>query len=288
MNLSPSSFYCDGATNHIQAYQDATLEGMNLADVDLAASTTDVTDADGTEIAAPAFAPDGTIDLSGISPVTHPSIDVSVHLVLRNSNDFTAGNQPHVVVSYVGDPPQVCFQTTVAAACTVTGVTDTANGTDATGTFTSNTVRLAVAPGTACAPHVTVNKEICASTDNVDCGPGGAGPWVKQTPVGLLGLLLAHPRWRITVTNTGQGAASGVRLNDSVEPSCVTAAGTFDLAPGAGKQVFCSTSILVSLLPLTNTASATFLPANSPPGTSPTTTASSSAVACSLLCLLRN
>lgn len=119
---------------------------------------------------------------------------MSVHLVLRNSDDVTSGNQPHVVVSFTGDPPQVCFQTTAAAACTATSVTDTANGTDATGTFTSGTVRLAVAPGAACQPNVVVDKEICASDDNVDCGPGGAGPWVKQTPAGLLGLLLAHPR----------------------------------------------------------------------------------------------
>jgi hypothetical protein len=256
--------------------------------VDLASSTADVTDPDGTVISHPAFAPDGSVDLSGISVTQHPGIVVTVHLVLRNSADFANGNQPHVVVSFVGDPPQVCFQTTVAAACTATAVTDTATGTDATGEFTSNTVRLGVAPGAGCQPDVTVNKEICASYDDVDCGPGGAGPWVKQTPVGLLGLLLAHPRWRITITNTGPVAAAGVRISDHVEPSCVTAAGTFDLAPGASRQVFCSTSVLVSLLPLTNTASATFVPAGSPAGTEPTTTAGSSAVACSLLCLLRN
>lgn len=287
VTLAPSGFYCDGGTNHIHGYTDARLEGINLANVDLGASTTDVTDAGGTEIAAPAFAPDGTIDLSGISVTQHPSIDVTVHLVLRNENDFTGGNQPHLVVAFNGDPPQLCFQTTVAGTCTVTSVTDTANGTDTTGAFTSNTVTARVAPGAGCQPNVTVNKEICASNDDVDCGPGGAGPWVKQTPVGLLGLLLAHPRWRITVTDNGPVGITGARINDGVEPSCSTAAGTFDLAAGASKQVFCSTSILVSLLPLTNTASATFTPANSPQGTNPTTTAGSSAVACSLLCILR-
>jgi hypothetical protein len=286
VSLTPSGFYCDGATNHVQSYADATLEGLNLADVDLGASTADVTDIDGTEIASPVFAPDGTLDLSGISATQHPSIDVSVHLVLNNGNDFAGGNQPHVVVSFLGDPPQVCFETTVAAPCTVTGVTDTANGTDTTGTFTSNTVRLGVAPGANCTPNVTVNKEICASNDNADCGPGGAGPWVKQAPVGLLGILLAHPRWRITVTNNGPVDVTGVRINDSVEPTCATTAGTFGLTAGSRKQVFCSTQILLSLLPLTNTASASFVPANSPPGTGPTTTASSSAVACSLLCQL--
>jgi hypothetical protein len=286
VSLTPSSFYCDGASGHVQSYQNAKLENMNLADVDLTASTVDVTDTDGTLIATPSFAPDGTVDLSGISPAAHPGIVVTVHLVLNNSNDFTGGNQPHVVVAFVGDPPQVCFQTTVTPTCTTTGLSDTATGTDATGDLTSNTVHVAVAPGASCQPHVTIDKEICSSHDDRDCGPGGPGPWVKRTPVGLLGLLLAHPHWRITITDQGPVDITGVTVHDGAEPSCVTAAGTFDLAAGASKQVFCSTSILVSLLPLTNTASASYTPANSPSGTPPSTTQGSSAVACSLLCIL--
>jgi hypothetical protein len=89
------------------------------------------------------------------------------------------------------------------------------------------------------------------------------------------------------VTNTGPVDIANVRINDQVEPTCTSAAGTFALAAGASRQVFCSTSILLSLLPLTNTASATFVPVNSPTGTKPTTTAGSSAIACSLLCALR-
>jgi hypothetical protein len=109
---------------------------------------------------------------------------------------------------------------------------------------------------------------------------------VKKAPVGLLGLLFAHPHWRITITNVGAVGISNAKVNDAAEPSCATAAGTFTLAAGASKQVFCDTSILVSLLPMTNKASVTYVPANSPPGTPPTTTEFSSAVACSLLCIL--
>jgi hypothetical protein len=65
----------------------------------------------------------------------------------------------------------------------------TATGSDTTGDLTSNTVNLPITPGSACTPHVTVNKEICSSTLGSKCGPGGSGPWVKQTPGGLLGLL---------------------------------------------------------------------------------------------------
>jgi hypothetical protein len=284
VSLAPTSFYCDGASGHVQGYQNATLEGVNLANVDLATSTTDVTDTDGTHIASPPFAPDGTVDLSGISPAAHPGIVVTVHLVLNNSNDFASGHQPHLVVAFRGDPPQVCFHTTVAASCTATGVSDTATGVDATGTLTSNTVHLAVAPGTDCQPQVTIDKEICSSSRAADCGPGGPGPWVKRAPVGVLGLLLANPHWRITVTDAGPVDITGVQIHDGAEPTCGGA--PFDVAAGSSKQVFCSTSILLSLLPLTNTASATYTPANSPAGTPVSNTGGSSAVACSLLCLL--
>ncbi|HEY0501567.1 MAG TPA: hypothetical protein VGD48_37870 [Kutzneria sp.] len=283
VTLTPSAFYCDGGSDHIHSYTDARLENMNLANVDLAASTADVSDAGGSVFAHPTFAPDGTLDLSGISPAAHPGITVSAHLVLNNSNDFTGGNQPHLVVAFNGDAPQICFRTTVSPTCGVTGVTDTATGTDATGPLTSNTVSLRVAPGSGCQPTVTVNKEICASAHDSDCGPGGPGPWVKHATPGLLGLLLAHPHWRITVTDTGPVGITDVTVNDSAESSCRSAAGTFDLAAGQSKQVYCSTQLLVSLLPFTNTASATYTPVNSPDGTPASRTTGSSAVACSLL-----
>ncbi len=284
--LHPAAFYCDGAAGHVQGYRDARLENIDMSNVDLSASTVEVRDTGGGPIAAPGLASDGTVDLSGISVAAHPDITVTASLVLDNAGDFTGGNHPTMVLSYDGDAPQVCFRTTVATACTATGVTNTATGTDTAGEFTSNAVNLGVAPGTGCLPNVSVNKEICGSHHDQDCGPGGPGPWVKQAPVGILGVLLAHPHWRITVTNAGPVAITGARLQDGVEPSCVTAAGTFDLAAGASKQVYCSTSILLSLLPLTNTASVKYTPANSPAGTPPTTSAGSSARACSLLCVL--
>ncbi|MEV6609370.1 hypothetical protein [Kutzneria sp. NPDC051319] len=283
VTLTPSSFYCDGGTNHIHGYTDARLENMNLTNVNLAVSTADVSDVNGSVFAHPSFAADGSLDLSGISPAAHPAITVSAHLVLNNSNDFTGGNQPHLVVSFSGDAPQICFRTTVSSTCTVSGVTDTATGSDATGPLTSNTVSLRVAPGSGCQPNVSVNKEICASAHDSDCGPGGPGPWVKHATPGLLGLLLAHPHWRITVTDAGPVGITGATVNDSAESSCRSAAGTFDLAAGQSKQVYCSTQLLISLLPFTNTASASYVPVNSPDGTPPSRTSGSSAVACNLL-----
>ncbi len=283
VTLRPADFACDGGTGHVQGYTRARLTDIDIAHVDLTASRVLVTDPDGTPVPVPGPAPDGTVDLSGVDAAAHPALTVTAQLVLTGTGDFTPDNHPALVVEYRGDPPQICFRTTVAAACTTTAVTNTASGSDATGALTSNTVTTAVAPGAGCRPDVTVEKEICGSGNWHDCGPDGAGPWAKTSPVGLLGLLgTAH--WRITVSNAGPVDAASVTVNDAVTPGCRKAAGTFTLPAGATRRVYCDSFLLA--LPLKNTASASFVPANSPPGTSPTTTAPSAAVACSLLCIL--
>ncbi len=283
VTLRPAAFYCDGASGHVQAYTQARLVDIDPAHIDLPASRVTVSDPDGAVLAEPPLTSSGTVDLTGISATDHPALTVTVQLVLTATGDFSTTTHPALVVGFQGDAPQVCLRTVVTADCATTRLSDTATGTDATGPLTSNTVTVAVAPGAACRPVVTVNKEVCASDHPGACDPGGPGPWAKTSPVGLL-RLLGTVHWRITVANAGPVAASGVRVNDAVTPSCRTAAGTFDLAAGASRQVYCDAFLLA--LPLKNTASATFVPAGSPPGTLPTTTAPSSAVACSLLCIL--
>jgi hypothetical protein len=252
--------------------------------VDFAASRVTVVDQGGVVVPTPGFAPDGSVDLSGISAAAHPSITVTTSLVLTSAADFGGGNQPQLVVDYAGDAPQLCFRTTIAADCAVASVANTATGTDPTGAFTSNTVTLPVAPGAACTPTVVVQKEICTSATASKCGPGGAGPWAKQAPVGLLGLLNATAYWRITVTNQGPVGITAGQVVDSVETSCQT--GPFTLAAGTSKQVYCSTYALLSLFPITNRAKVGYLPVNAAPSTPPTYTDWSSAKACSLLCIL--
>jgi uncharacterized repeat protein (TIGR01451 family) len=283
VSMTPGAFYCDNGP-HSQTYKSARLQNINVANVDLPNSTIRVTNPAGDVLAAPPFNPDGSIDLSGISALAEPTIIVTATLVLFNTNDFAGGNQPSMVVEFTGDAPQVCFRTTLSSACTVTSVSNTGTGTDPSGAMTSNTVTVGIAPGSGCQPQVTVNKEICASTRAADCAPGGPGPWVKRTPVGLLGLLgTAH--WRITVTNSGPVDAVNMTVNDQAVPGCSAAAGTFTLAAGASKVVHCSSLLLV--LPITNTASSSYVAAGSPPGTLPSTSAPSSATACGLiLCLL--
>ena len=202
---------------------------------------------------------------------------------LTDTSDFGGGQHPALTASFQGDDPQICLRTVITADCATSQVADTATGSDATGALSSNTVTVQVRPGAACQPHVSVNKEICAGTSWHACGPGGSGPWVKSSPVGLL-QVLGTAYWRITVTNAGPVDATGVTVNDPTTPSCSHEAGTFTLAAGAGRQVYCDSFLLA--LPVKNTATASFTAANSPDGTHPTTTQPSSAVACSLLCIL--
>ncbi|MFC8448803.1 hypothetical protein [Kitasatospora sp. NPDC057223] len=283
VTLKPADFYCDGAPGHVQGYTQARLTDIDLANVDLAASRVIVTDPDGSTVATPALSPAGTVDLSAVSVTAHPAITVTAQLVLNGAGDFTPDNHPTLVVEYRGDAPQLCFRTTVTTDCATAQISNTATGTDATGALTSNTVTVPVAPGAGCRPQVTVNKEICASDNPHNCGPGGPGPWAKTSPVGLL-RLLGTAYWRITVSNAGPVDAAAVSVNDAVTPSCRSAAGTFTLASGSSRQVYCNSFLLA--LPMKNTASASFVAANSPAGTAPTTSTPSSAVACSLLCIL--
>ncbi|MFI9011580.1 hypothetical protein ACIGNX_30525 [Actinosynnema sp. NPDC053489] len=285
VTLTPGDFYCDGATNHVRGYGSARLVGVTPGNVDLGASRVTVVDQDGATVATPGFAPDGSVDLSGISPTAHPSVTVTTTLVLTSGADFGGGNQPRLVVDFTGDPPQVCLRTTIAADCAVADVANTATGVDATGSFSSNTVTVPVAPGAACKPVVTADKEICASKTASRCGPGGSGPWVKKATVGTLGVLNATAYWRITVTNQGPVAVTDARVVDYEEPACEAAAGTFSLQPGETRHFYCSTYALLTLFPLTNEAKASYVPRNSPAGTPPSYSAWSSAVACGLLCL---
>ncbi|MET9232110.1 hypothetical protein [Lentzea sp. NPDC003310] len=276
VSLTPSQFYCDGKP-HTTTYTKARLVGVTPANVNFAASTVTAVDGGGNPVATPGFAPDGTVDLTG---VTAPTLTLTTTLVLNSAADFGGGNQPSLSVEFSGDAPQVCFRTTIAADCAVTSVANTGNGTDSTGAFASNTVTRQVAPGSACQPNVVVNKEICGSYTPSHCKAGGAGPWVKEAPVGVLGLLFATAYWRVTVTNNGPIPIADAHVVDDVEPSCQ--AGPFSLQPGESKVVYCSTYALLSLFPLTNKAKAKYTPVN---GTK-TYSEWSAAKACSLLCAL--
>ncbi|MFJ5118392.1 hypothetical protein [Kitasatospora sp. NPDC088548] len=202
--------------------------------------------------------------------------------------------------------------TTCTATYTVTQadinagkVTNTATATGTTpsgGTVTSPPSTTTV---TASVPSLSILKEVCLSDSPTNCAPGGPGPWGKEVTLyrGDNGATACgqdkchddcgtdkcgdksqkvcdHDKctayWRITVANTSGVDITGITINDQQEVSCIVAAGTFNLAAGQTKQFYCSSSITGDTI---NTATASFVPPNSPQGTPPVTTPPSSAIA---------
>ncbi|HYS40220.1 MAG TPA: hypothetical protein VEO01_31775, partial [Pseudonocardiaceae bacterium] len=102
------------------------------------------------------------------------------------------------------------------------------------------------------------------------CGPDGSGPWRAEQAIASG----ATAYWRITVANTGSVAVTAT-LRDTVEPGCVTAAGTFDLPAGASRDVFCATANVTDRM--TNIALAAFRPAGADPESEPLSTGPASA-----------
>ncbi|MFJ2775532.1 hypothetical protein [Kitasatospora sp. NPDC087315] len=269
--LNPAQFYCDGKTGHVTSYGTVSLADIDPTTVNFAASSVTVKDSSGNVLGTFPFNPTtGTADISSI-PVSTSPITVDSNISLLNGSSFTPTNHPMTVVSFVGDPPQVCFDTTVGTDCSITSVSNQA--TSVTGTLpavTSNTVTFQVTPGAGCQPAMTVLKEVCTSSNPADCQSGGIGPWASSASVPSGGTAY----WRITATNTGQVNLTGITLNDGVAPSCVTAAGTFSLAAGASTQFYCSSPGITAST--TNVVTATFPP---PGGGQPITTPPSSATA---------
>ncbi|MFH8472899.1 hypothetical protein [Streptomyces sp. NPDC018000] len=272
--VDPSQYYCDEQNGHVKSYSTVSLGGIDPKTVRFADSSVVVKDSSGKTLGTFPFDPASrTADISSI-PTTVGPITVSTRVALESTSSFTPTNQPQVIVSWDGDAPQMCFRTEPVSDCAVTSVHNQATlVTGSLAPVASNRVSFHVAPGEKCLPKAKVVKEICTSTDKAACGKDGAGPWTSSTTVPWGGTAY----WRITVTNTGPVAITGATLDDQREASCVKAAGTFDLAVGKSTHFFCSTSNITK--DTTNTVTASFVPADSPPGTKPITTAPSSATA---------
>ncbi|MFF2957237.1 hypothetical protein ACFVVU_38605, partial [Kitasatospora sp. NPDC057965] len=234
--INPSAYYCDGATGHVRSYGTVSLFNIDPTTVDFVNSTVTVLTAGGTPIGTFPFDPaTGTADISSV-PIADQPIQVIGNIDLVNGSSFTPGNQPLMQVTFVGDAPQICYETKVTPDCSVTSISNEAYAVTNGGIpVTSNIVTFEVTPGPECAPKLEINKEICTSANAADCVSGGPGPWAKNATLVPGGTAY----WRITVTNTSAVPITGITLTDSVSPSCVTAAGTFDLAVGASHQVFC-------------------------------------------------
>ncbi|MGW4383029.1 DUF7507 domain-containing protein [Kitasatospora sp. NPDC004531] len=234
-SLNPAAFYCDGATGHVRSYGEVSLLGVDPSTVDFTQSTVTVLAADGSTVGTFPFDPGSeTADISTV-PIADSPIQVVANITLIGGGSFPPGSNPRMQVTFVGDAPQICFETTVGTDCSVTAVFNQATAvTDGQTPVASNTVTLQVEPGPDCTPMVKIVKEVCASTNPGDCGPGGPGPWGSTTTIPPGGTAY----WRITVSNAGPSDVSGVTLTDPVSPSCA-AGGPFDLPAGTDHQIFC-------------------------------------------------
>jgi uncharacterized repeat protein (TIGR01451 family) len=109
---------------------------------------------------------------------------------------------------------------------------------------------------------ISILKQVCGSVVASDCGVGGAGPWVSSAviPSGNTAY------WKITVTNTGQIALTGVSISDPLVPGCTGTSGSTPLAVGASASVYCSSPDITA--DFLNVATAVFTGQNGPPPSS--------------------
>ncbi|MBT2544950.1 hypothetical protein J7E99_30665 [Streptomyces sp. ISL-44] len=159
--INPFEYYCDGQTGHVQSYGTVTLANIDPNTVDYANSSVTVRDANNNLVGTFPFNPaTQSADISSI-PVTTAPISVVGDIVLLDNTSFTPNNQPVMQVNFVGDPPQVCFQTTVSDDCAVTSVSNNATAvTNGLGPVTSNTVTIQVTPSGVCLPvDLAIDKQ---------------------------------------------------------------------------------------------------------------------------------
>lgn len=158
--INPFDYYCDGQLGHVDSYGTVTLANIDPSTVDYANSSVTIRDSNSNVLGTFPFNPaTQSADISSI-PVTTAPIQVEIDVALLNDSSFTPNNQPVAQVNFVGDPPQMCFQTVVSDDCAVTSVVDQATATTDGVTATSNTVTLQVTASGVCLPvDLEVDKE---------------------------------------------------------------------------------------------------------------------------------
>ncbi|MGN6125325.1 MAG: LPXTG cell wall anchor domain-containing protein, partial [Humibacter sp.] len=140
VQISPSSYYCDGKAGHVSSWGDVTLAGMTASDYSSAKLT--LTDVNGNNVPGwvdVPFPSSGaqSIDISSI-PVSGTTAILTAHVTIAGSTNSAAMSNAQLKMNWVGDPIQVCYQTTVAAVpCLTTGsVSNTATAVTTAGTTT--------------------------------------------------------------------------------------------------------------------------------------------------------
>jgi hypothetical protein len=246
LTLDPSAFYCDGGEGHVQGYDSVSLEDIDLSTVNFATSSVTVRDGDGNELGTFPFDPvTGEADISSI-PVTTSPIEATLDIALIDGSSFTETNHPRAVLSFVGDAPQMCFQTTVAADCTALEVSN-----QATATYTP-------AGGTAIpatSPLVTFTVTGASSSANATHGSA------YGVDARALGVPLLNKIGNVGTADPGGPANAARRILSAAVPGVVnlgviTTGSNSSLAPPPSTSMATSEIANVNLLGGAVTASA--------------------------------
>ncbi len=157
VTVQPVDYYCGTGSGAFRAWNQLTLSGLPAGSYTGAVMS--LTDADGNPVAGftnVVLAGTTPLDISSI-PVTAPTNQLTAQVTLHSATAAVTTGQ--VSLSWQGDPPQMCFQTTVPpVACGQTAtVANTANvvtdasasggGSDAPGGNSSGTAQFTVTPG---------------------------------------------------------------------------------------------------------------------------------------------
>ena len=157
---TPTSFYCDGKPGHVQGWNQVRFVSSRLdafTDIRVTVMDSTGTPVPGfTNVAMPLTEP-SVLDISSI-PVTGATSTLSAQVVVNapTNDPWADGLQPYAELSFFGDAPQVCFQTTVAAVCQ-SGSTSNQAHADTNGTLVdSNQITFEIRPLAAgCTPTLT-------------------------------------------------------------------------------------------------------------------------------------
>jgi uncharacterized repeat protein (TIGR01451 family) len=138
--LDPSVYYCDGQPGHIDTWGAVSLPGLSASDY--AGATLTLFGADGTALPAwtnVPFPASGaqSIDISSI-PVTGNTAKLTAQVNLAAVTNTAAVNASRVRATWIGDPVQVCYETTInpVPCLTTVPVSNTANAVTTAGAVT--------------------------------------------------------------------------------------------------------------------------------------------------------
>jgi uncharacterized repeat protein (TIGR01451 family) len=234
VKLTPADFYCDGKTGHITGWNQLNVVGLSSSQYDAVAVT--ITDANGNPV--PGWSnrviPSSQVpvDISSI-PYSGSTTTLNLKVVIDwGTHPVVSGASMYA--TYAGDPPQVCFQTTVGPAkCTAdqsitnqgnaitvgsNGVSDTPDGNN---TGAANFVEAADPTTAGCKADMAITK----TANSASVTPGGQ----------VIYTLIAKNNGPDTATNAEvSDAIPGGLTIVSAQPSqgTCTTAGAIDCALG--------------------------------------------------------